>query len=47
MATIAAQVQEFKDTTASQAPPEIAGVFTREQERLARDTDTTRLVKAG
>lgn len=47
MVTIAEQVQEFKDTTASQAPPQIAGVFTAEQQRLASDTDTGRLVKAG
>lgn len=47
MATIAEQVQDFKDTTASQAPPEISGVFTAEQQRLARDTDRAALVQAG
>lgn len=47
MASIADQVQQFKDTTASQAPPEIAGVFTAEQHRLDRETDRSALVRAG
>jgi len=46
-ASIASQIEDFKINVASKAPPEIGGVFSAEQSRLAETTDTSGFAKVG